>query len=97
RHDHLLRLGRPRPCGLMRVISEQPTRENPPSEPWAEEQKFRVPWWISLEPLVLLPADERAPHIDELGFDVERVRRKSYIPIGPGEFRKMEEAIRRAG
>jgi hypothetical protein len=90
-------VGRQRLCGLLEVVSEKPTPENPPTEPWAAHEKERWPWWVGLQPIVLLPADERAPHVDEVGFDVQRIIRKSYIPIGPGEFKKMEEAIRERG
>jgi hypothetical protein len=87
-------VGRQRLCGLLEVISEEPTRDNPQSEPWTQEQKFRWPWWLGLKPILLLEADERAPHVDEVGFEIERVKRKSFLQIGAGEFKKMEEAIR---
>jgi hypothetical protein len=89
-------VGRKRLCGLLRVASEEPTRENPDSEPWTEGQKRRWRWWIKLLPIVTLPADESAPHVDDVGFDATRVRRKSYVPLAPEEFRRMEKALRQA-
>jgi hypothetical protein len=94
-HDKIIyyAVGSQRLVGVLEVTSKQPTRDNPASEGWTEEQKFRWPWWVGLKPIVLLPADERAPHVRELKFDAERVRQKSYIPIGAGEFQKMEALI----
>jgi hypothetical protein len=57
---------------LLDVISEKPTKENPATEPWTADQKFRWPWWVGLKPIILLPADERSPHVDEVNFDPRR-------------------------
>src|SRR5438132_2098850 len=89
-------VGSQRLVGILDVLSDRPTKDNPPSEPWTPEKKFRWPWWIGLRKRVLLPADERAPHATSVGIDVRQLRQKSYLPIIPDTFRKMEAAIEQA-
>ena len=87
-------VGRQRFCGILEVLSDRPTRENPDTEPWEAWQKERWPWWVGLKSVVLLPADERSPHASEVGFDVKRLAHKSHVQISPAEFDKLAAAIR---
>ena len=87
-------VGRQRFCGILEVLSDCATKDNPDTEPWEAWQKEKWPWWVGLKPIILLPADERSPHVGEVGFDVKRIIHKGYLKITQGEFEKLEQAIR---
>lgn len=75
--------GKQRFCAVMEVVGDEPT----------ESGLDRWPYELALRPLVVIPADEQAPSLADVGFDPLRVRRQSHIRITEIEYRGIVDAI----
>lgn len=73
-------------CAVLEVTSDGP-------EPTTEGDARRWPYQLSVRPLVVIPADEMAPTLEEVGVDPLRLRRQSHIRLTEAEYRRIAGAV----
>ena len=76
---------------IMEVV-DNPKRMGHPSA-WSEESRARWPWYVALRPHLLVPADDKAPTLEMVGFNPLRVRRQSHVRLTDEEYRRMVDTL----
>jgi hypothetical protein len=74
--------------GLVEVVGE-PTDAAPPGG----ERSARWPWWVPIEPLVVVPRLENAPPVEAIGVAARSMSQQSHIRLTPSQYALAVEAI----
>jgi hypothetical protein len=74
--------------GIVEVIGEA---EFNPS--WRKWQGERWPWVVRVQPLLLVPDLELAPHVSTANVDTLSVRMQSHIKLGADQYRRALKSI----
>ena len=74
--------------GIVEVITD-------PSDatPHGGTRSARWPWWVAIEPLVVVPHLENAPPIEAIGVAPRSMSQQSHIRMTPGQYALAVEAI----
>jgi hypothetical protein len=57
----------------------------------------RWPWWVAIEPLVVVPHLENAPPVEAIGVAPRSMSQQSHIRLTPGQYALAVEAIGAVG
>jgi hypothetical protein len=74
--------------GIAEVISD-PSDAAPPGG----TRSARWPWWVAIEPLVVVPHLENAPPIEAIGVAPRSMSQQSHIRLTPAQYALAVEAI----
>ena len=79
--------------GLAEVLAE-PTDATPPGE---ARRSPRWPWWVPIEPLLVVPRLENAPPVEAMGVAARSMSQQSHIRITAEQYARAVEAIGSVG
>jgi hypothetical protein len=79
--------------GLCEVTGE-PTDAVPPGE---AARSARWPWWVPIEPLLVVPLLEHAPPVEAIGVAARSMSQQSHIRITAEHYARAAEAIGSVG
>jgi hypothetical protein len=78
--------------GLVEVTGE-PTDAPPPGA----ARSARWPWWVAIEPLVVIPHLHNAPPVEAIGVAARSMSQQSHIRLTPAQYALAVEAIGSVG
>jgi hypothetical protein len=70
-------------------VTTEPSDAAPPGG----TRSARWPWWVAIEPLVVVPHLENAPPIDAMGVAPRSMSQQSHIRVTPGQYALAAEAL----
>jgi hypothetical protein len=79
--------------GVVEVTGD-PSDATPPG---AAERSARWPWWVAIEPLVVVPHLENAPPVEAIGVTPRSMSQQSHIRLTPRQYALAVEAIGSVG
>lgn len=78
--------------GVVEVVGE-PTDAPPPGG----ARSARWPWWVAIEPLVVVPHLDNAPPVEAIGVAARSMRQQSHIRLTAAQYELAVEAIASVG
>lgn len=79
--------------GIAEVTSEPSDAIPPDGAPRSQ----RWPWWVAIEPLIVVPHLENAPPIEAIGVPLRSMSQQSHIRLTPGQYALAVEALGAVG
>ncbi|MCW3005047.1 MAG: hypothetical protein JWQ20_4345 [Conexibacter sp.] len=76
--------------GVVEVVGE-PTDAMPPGPDAVRSARW--PWWVPIEPLVVVPHLENAPPVEAIGVAARSMSQQSHIRLTAGQYALAVEAI----
>lgn len=80
--------------GLAEVTGE-PTDE--PTGPHPARQSPRWPWWVPIEPLLVVPLLANAPPVEAIGVVARSMSQQSHIRLRPDHYDRAVEVLASVG
>jgi hypothetical protein len=75
-------------------VTSEPSDAAPPG---GAPRSARWPWWVAIEPLVVVPHLENAPPVEAIGVPPRSMSQQSHIRLTPGQYALAVEALGAVG
>jgi len=79
------------------AIAEVTTEPSDAAPPGGAPRSQRWPWWVAIEPLVVIPHLENAPPVEAIGVPPRSMSQQSHIRLTPRQHELAVEALGAVG